>query len=709
MNPIIINCIDIVGPADIEPLLVMATSSSDEPYDKCFILARNLNLVTEIDKEDNTPIRRKLINRLNLPFLGIITYSTQFKRYQVYQVTNEGVSLADDELDTKALASIDLDRLLNKYSSESFLRGGDQYHFTTPSHNHTDAFFRLGDSIKNKDDLDRVAFWLLQVIDHSDYIFIDSWSIAALPLRAMQILGKTTVFDALPAHPARKHGDCRSVICATTPALKSSTNPLLIVSVDSSGSLIRTFREIFSAAYPLKKLTVVSVYSFNGGDEAICKINAEVKRFNFDECELCKKNSKPIEIHASAYYVKSLTDSGITLCKTIASTGKPFFEKYHDHLDSIISFHKGDHFKGRKHYAYYVDYSKLSGIDAFSGALNQKLRSLLTSASLVLTFCDDENLKKEVNSLGAKCIYLKEVESVLEGDTIGAFAASDKVVIYDPVVINGKPFERLNNLIRETPELDQEVRDITFLSGLYRPASGNAEKRLKNCVAYPDRDGVKRSLQHIETLVLPDYNQFDCPWCLEFNSINGSVKKGIKNSGHFYERLTKLSNIQDGLSGKDALFHIDPRTESITLGGGSYLAPEKTGISGVVLAVASSLQLMRSHDDETKRLSPGFPYTQVLGAKNFENYSEGLIRSAIIRNASAIEYGVIQKEETLAVLLPALEDPQQGSLLSEYLIAVICGKLPPFTTLSDSINSQLAELRAQSPKLMALTLAKGYV
>ncbi|MFK0310586.1 hypothetical protein ACIQUF_05015 [Pseudomonas sp. NPDC090233] len=685
----------------------MATSSSDEAYDKCYILAKNLDLVTEIDKEDNAPIRSKLINRLNLPFVGIVSYSTQFKRYQVYQVTNEGAPLVDDEFDTKELSSIDLDRLLNKYSNESFLRGGEQYHFTTPSHNHTDAFFRLGDSIKNKDDLDRVAFWLLQAIDHSDYIFIDSWSIAALPLRAMQILGKTTVFDALPAHPARKHGDCRSVICATTPALKSSNNPLLIVSVDSSGSLIRTFRDIFSAAYPLKKLTVVAVYSFNGGDETICKINADVRRFNFDECELCKKNSKPIEIHASAYYVKSLTDSGITLCKDIASVGKPFFEKYHSSLNDMIRFHKGDHFKGNKHYAYYIDYSILSSTDNFSRALTEKLTSILTPTTLVLTFCDDEKLRDEIGSLGATCIYLPEVESVLDADTVSAFSASDKVLIYDPVVINGKPFERLNNLIRETPELDQNLRDITFLSGLYRPASANSEKKLRNCVAYKDREGVKRSLQHIEILVLPDYNQFDCPWCLEFNSINGSVKKGIKNSGIFYHRLTKLSNVQEGLSGKDALFHIDPRTESITLGGGSYLAPEKTGIAGVVLAVASSLQQMRSHEDETKRLSPGFPYTQVLGARNFINYSEGLIRSAIIRNASAIEYGVIQKEETLEVLLPALDDPQQGSLLSEYLIAVICGKLPPFTTLSENVNAQLAELRAQSPKLMALTSARS--
>lgn len=705
MNPIIVNCIEIVGPADVEPLLAMATRASSDPYDKCYILARNLDLVTEMAKEDNAPIRSKLINRLSLAFVGIVIYSAQFKCYQVYQVSIAGVSISQEDFDPKELAAIDLDRLLNKYSNESFLRGGKQYHFTTPSHNHTDAFFRLGDSIKNKDDLDRVAFWLLKVIDNSDYIFIDSWSIAVLPLRAMQILAKTTVFDALPAHPAKNLGDCRSVICATTPALKASANPLLIVSVNSSGRLIREFQEIFRSAYPSKKLSVVAVYSFNGGDYTMCKIKTEVRRFNFDACELCEENSKPVEIHASAYYVKNLTDKGVILTKKIAQMGADFFKRYHNHLDDIIIFHKGDHFKGNKHYAYYIDYVKISATDVFSNALTAKLSSTLTPASLVLTFFDDQILKQITESIGATYIHLQEVEKLLEAEVINAFSKADKIVIYDSVVIRGKSFEQLNNLIRVTPALNQEVRDITFLSGVYRPSSAESANELRNCVAYEDVSTVKRSLQHIEMLVIPDYNHLDCPWCLELNSIKSSIKAGIKNFGRFHERLSKLSNVQNGLSGSHVLFHIESSTEQILLGGGSYLAPENTGISGVVIAVASSLQQMRTTDDETKRLCPGFPYTQVLGWKNFKNYSEGLIRSALIRNASTIEYGVIQKEKILEVLLPALEDLQQGNLLSEYLIAVICGKLPPFTSLSEAIYDRLDELRIQNPELIALTSA----
>ncbi|CAI8986836.1 hypothetical protein [Pseudomonas serboccidentalis] len=702
MNPIIVNCIDIAGPADVEPLLAMAARSSNDPFDKCYILAMSPDLVIEMGEEDNAPIRNKLINRLNLAFIGIVTYCNQFKRYQVYQVSTEAVNLCEVDFDPKEIAAIDLQRLLNKYSSESFLRGGKLYHFATPSHNHTDAFFRLGDSIKNKDDLDRVAFWLLKSIDHSDYIFIDSWSIAALPLRAMQMLSKTTVFDALPAHPAKKYVDCRSVICATTPALKAATNPLLIVSVDSSGSLINAFKDIFSSVYQSKKISVVAVYSFNGGDHSMCKIDSKVQRFNFDACKLCEEGSRAVEIHPSAYYVKDLTDSGVTLSQNIAQMGGDFFKRYHDHLSDMILFHKGDHFKGNTHYAYYIDYNKISETDIFSQALIGKFTSILTPDSLVLSLCDDVKLNAIVKSIGATYHHLLAVENVRDGEIINAFAKADKVVVYDSVVISGKTFERLNNLIRETPAINKEVRDITFICGLYRPISEKSENKLRSCVAYKEPP-VNRSLQYVEKIVIPDYNQFDCPWCLEFNSINGSIKAGFKKAGRFYDRLSKLSNVKDGLSGSDAMFHIDSSTEGLVLGGGSYLAPAQTSISGVVLAVASSLQQMRTAEDEKLRLSPGFPYTQVLGSNNFRNYSEGLLRSALIRNASAIEFGVLEKEQTLMVLLPALDDPQQGSLLSEYLIAVICGKLPPFTSLSAAINARLDILRAQSPKLMALT------
>jgi hypothetical protein len=703
MNPVIINCTGMVAPADVEPLLLTSTNASDEPYDRCYILATNPLFLHAMGNEENAPIREKLVARLNIDYIGIIYYCKQAKQYQLYTITSEAVALVEEGFDVKRTAHIDLERLLNKHSNESFIRGSTQYHFATPSHNHTNAFFRLGDSIKNRDDLDRVTFWLLKCVDESDYIFIDSWSIAAIPLRALQILSKDTVFDALPAHPAKKIIDCRSVVCAATPELKVSVSPLLLVSVVSSGSLVEKFKEIFQGAYASKKLSIVSVYSFVEQEYSYCCVDRNVVNYHFDNCELCQKGSKAIEIHPSAYYIKDATDSGVKLTRGIAETGYDFFHKYHHHLNDIVSFHKGDISKGNKHYAYYIDYNQISSLAVFAKALAEQLASKLTNNSVVLSLVNDPVVEAEVRSQDAAFYYLNGPESTLEKEVLECVKKSDKVIIYDSVTINGKSFEKLNNFIRENAELSAAITNIIFLAGVYRPTSALAEKALQSSLAYKDAR-VLREYSYIEKLVLPDFGPLDCPWCLELGAIKGSIKPALKGSGRFYERVSRLSNLHDGVRGTDAIFHIDESTEALTLGADSYLAPEKTAICGVVLAVASALQQMRTAEDESKRLAPGFPYTQALGAINFSNYSEGIIRAALIRNASAIEFGVIEKEKTLEILLPALEEINQTSLLSEYIVAVICGKLPPSSALSDAVTVRLQTLTAENPEIMKLAI-----
>jgi hypothetical protein len=703
MNPVIINCTGMMAPADVEPLLLVSTSSSDAPYDRCYILSTSNIFLQAMGDDNNAPIRDKLVARLNLDYVGVIFYCKKQMQYQLHEITSDGVKLTEDKFDIKSTASIDLERLLNKHSNESFVRGNKQYHFATPSHNHTNAFFRLGDSIKNRDDLDRVTFWLLKCVDESDYIFIDSWSIAAIPLRALQILCKDTAFDALPAHPAKKIVDCRSVVCAATPELKLSVSPLLLVSVVSSGSLVEKFKEIFQGAYNLKKLSIVAVYSFVEQEYSYCYVDRNVVNYNFDNCELCQQGSKAIEIHPSAYYVKDATDSGVKLTRLIAESGYGFFQKYHAHLNDIVSFHKGDTSKGNKHYAYYIDYNKISNLAVFAEALAEKLSTALTIDSVVLALVNDPVIESAVGITGATFYYLNSPESALNKEVIESIKNADKVIIYDSVTINGKAFEKLNNLIRENGELSAAIKNIVFLTGIYRPASASAEKAIRSSLAYKDAR-VSREFSYIERLVIPDYGPMECPWCLELGAIKNSIKSALKGSGRFYERVSKLSNLHEGVRGIDAIFHIDKSTENLMLGADSFLAPQETAICGVVLAVASALQQMRTTDDEAKRLAPGFPYTQVLGAINFSNYSEGIIRAALIRNASAIEFGVIEKEKTLGILLPALEDINQASLLSEYIVAVICGKLPPSTSLSDAVNLRLQTLTTENPEIMKLAL-----
>jgi len=701
MNPIIINCIGMIAPADVEPLLASSASPANTPYDKCFLLATSKDFLDAMGSDDNAPIREKLLARLNVQSISIIFYCKILKGYKLYEIQPDKISIVDTNFNTASAASIDLERLLDKHSNDSFIHGGSQYHFATPSHNHTNAFFRLGDSIRNRDDLDRVTFWLLRAIDHSDYVFIDSWSIAAIPLRALQILCKETAFDALPAHPAKKMVDCKHVVCSPTPALKCAQNPLLLVSVVSSGSLVEKFKELFNEAYASKTLTTISVFSFSENDYSLCHVDRKVVNYNFDNCELCEKGSKAIEIHPSAYYVKNPTDSGVSLTPVIAGLGYSFFQKYHTHLNDIVTFHKGDISKGNKHYAYFLDYNQIAKLDCFKDSLKVKLTENITTHSVVLTMVDDPAILSAVAEIGATCWHTPKPESMLDGATFAAIEKADKVVIYDSVTINGNAFTKFNNFFRQDPTLSAAIKDITFLVGIFRPTSSKTSRVLRNSLAYPDVR-VVRNFAYIEHLILPDVGPMECPWCLELGAIKGSIRPSLKSSGNFHKRVSKLSNLTDGIKGIDAIFHVDQSTETLLLGAESVLAPTDTAICGVILAVASALQYMRTNEDDRARLAPGFPYTQVLASSNFKNYSEGLIRSALIRNATAIEFGVVEKEKTLEILIPVLGEQDQASLLSEYIIAVICGKLPPSSEFKDDVNSKLQRLFTESPEVMKL-------
>ncbi|WP_254996826.1 hypothetical protein [Pseudomonas sp. S12(2018)] len=702
MNPVIINCIGMAAPADVEPLLASSATPSDTPYDSCYLLATNKDFLDAMGDDDNAPIRDKLLARLNVDLIAILFYCKKEQAYQVYQIHSDKVTLLDKDFNIDETSSIDLSRLLEKHSSDSFIHGGDQYHFATPSHNHTNAFFRLGDSIRNRDDLDRVTFWLLKHIDLADYVFIDSWSIAAIPLRALQILSKETAFDALPAHPAKKMVDCKSVVCAPTPALKTAQNPLLLVSVVSSGSLVEKFQEIFNEVYPKKTLSTVSVYSFSENNYSLCIANYNVINYNFDDCKFCESGSKAIEIHPSAYYVKDPKDSGISLTPAIARMGYSFFEKYHAHLNDIVTFHKGDTSKGNKHYAYFLDYNQIAKTELFQEALQKDFTENLTPDSVVLSIVDEPAIKLATTARGAVYRHTPKPANMIDADTLTAIKKADKVLIYDTVTISGNSFTRFNNFIRQNPELSDAIKDITFLAGVFRPASSwRTSKLLRNSLGYQDPK-VRRRFDHIEYLVLPDVGPKECPWCLELSSIQGSLKPALKSSGNFYRRVSKLSNLVDGVKGIDAVFHIDHTSETVLLGAESVLAPTDTAICGVILAVASALQQLRTNQNDKARLAPGFPYTQVLDSANFVSYSEGLIRSALIRNAAAIEFGVVEKEKTIEILLKELGDLDQSNMLSEYIIAVICGKLPPSSKLGGNVNIKLQKLISESPEVMKL-------
>mgnify|MGYP001760647878 FL=1 len=469
---------------------------------------------------------------------------------------------------------------------------------------------------------------------------------------------------------------------------------------------MESFTEFFSKAYPEKTLSVTSVYSLFNKEYSLCSLDLGVVNYDYNSCELCHSGSTPIEINPSSYYIRNAKDSGVTLSRTIADAGKSFFVKYQKHLDSLIYFHKGDPAKGNKHFPYYIDYNFLSRTQEFSSQLNLRLTESNANSPIIICLTPDDMLREAAGSHGIPLLVIDDIESLLEPSNLQAIQRSGNILIYDSVVINGDKLIAISNAVREIPALSSAVKCIEFLVGLLRPESEENFKNLKSTIAYSSDNGPPRTLNFIDFIILPDGGRKGCPWCVEREILVRSIKPNFRGEGIFHNRLRALSDLSIGVQGADSIFHIDDSTKNLLLGSDSYLAPKSTSISGAVLAAATGLQKMRTSAIEKNRLSPGFPHAQVLGSKNFRLYSEGLIRAALIRNCAAIELGVLEKESTMKILLRDIEKESQKVLLSEYVVAALCGKFAPISNPSKKLVEQLEQLCGPDERLLSYILEK---
>ncbi|MEH8017468.1 hypothetical protein MN202_09495 [Rheinheimera muenzenbergensis] len=689
MESLVLNCIGNKSPGIVDTLISSQVDTVGKAITNCYLLVTEIDFLNNLKDSEHDIVRQKFISRLCDASLFIIYYCSDENDYIMFDVRGDGVFRIDCE--QKRLVEVrqnDLLRISERHSEQSYLKSTGQYHFATPSHKHTNVFFRLGDSIQNKDELDRIAFWLLQQVESSDFILIDSWSIAALPLRAMQLIGKVIPFEALPAHPAKKKRECYSLLKSNSRLISQSNSPLLIVSVVSSGSLIQNFTNIVKSISFKANFSALAVYSFEEKDYSLCKLAHEVRNYDFNDCEHCKSGSKAIEIHPSAYYIKDMRDAGVCLKKALAEGNRAFFDKYSKNLDDLLFFHKGDPDKNQKHYAYFIDYTKLLSLEQFRQQIETLTKVSIAEKATIVCLRVDYLVEYLKEIKDCNVIELGAPSHIESPENIKILLSSNQIVVYESTVINGEFLTLINTRIRENNSLAGKVSDLLFLTGLFRPSSKSIEQRLNRSLAYKDPK-VIRNFKYIEMVVLPDPKMGECPWCVERNSLKDVLKPSFMKTGILDLRLELLSSLECGIRGSDALFHFNESTKNICLGNESYLAPMGTSIAGVVAAVASGVQLLRENSDEKNRLAPRFPYIQSLSLDNFTNFDEGLIRAAFIRVATSIEFGMIEKEKIIQYLISQMGRDNQELMVSEYFLAMICGKFPANSHLPDEIAQKV--------------------
>ncbi len=423
---------------------------------------------------------------------------------------------ADDEQQALGvLRNVDLHAVVHEAQDACFLTAMATYHFVAPSGQHCEAFFRLGDALRSKSALDRMAFWIAPAVASADAVVVDNWSISAVALRALLLTRHDIPFDCLPSHPAQDRSEAERIIAPLMAHVEKTQGTLLfLVSVTSSGAFAHTVQEIAHSLMSPGRVEIMALYGLAGTPEDVerlCTLEFEPKNYAPEECPACQnQKSRPVPLDPSLYYLKSLPEKAVPL-RLSHFVDRALTDRF-GAIEGAFSVHRDDRF--RTHHAFFVDFAALVAADA---VLAEECRTAVEALrgpawDLIITPTAGTSVLGEMASLMLGVARLAF-------DSPAQLSAADKtrlddarnVLVVDDVLVSGRRIENCVKRLREKPTSPEQV---TILVGLARPPSVQALEGHR--VAWASIKGW--FFKHVHRLCLPDWQVAECPWCEELEA-----------------------------------------------------------------------------------------------------------------------------------------------------------------------------------------------
>ena len=203
-------------------------------------------------------------------------------------------------------------------------------------------------------------------------------------------------------------------------------------------------------------------------------------------------------------------------------------------------------------------------------------------------------------------------------------------------------------------------------------------------------------IKAIETLVIPNWSEDDCPWCQEVRFHRDAFT--TSPSGDQQARSKRLLSLE-GEMGKglsEGLYLRVFECHPWNIAGGSIFAEAGACEASVFLAVASALQVLRTEANESGRpvLGPRrFPWATVVEFEKYlvHTYTESIIRAAFLRATTRDEmvYTNVDREKQKASSARAIlfsDDRAIYNLAGELAFAIADGKFPEFRREEDVLR-----------------------
>lgn len=592
-------------------------------------------------------------------------------------ISANGLSQLDREPVISRVRAADLLQLLKEDGGACALEPHSNYHFVTPSLTHSSLFMRIGDLLRDLKTLDRFAFWLGPYAGNAHAILVDSWSISSPILRTLQINKLDIPFDCLPEHPTHNSIACRRIVEGLISNLPAGGKLVAFVSITGSGRLVNQISAMVEECGAGKiAFECVSIYGFTNTPEAVsCFARVPAgESFVQDSCDFCAKGSIPVHIDPAAYHLKSLREPKVLLSKPHLQPARAFLQRYCDAPGLFLVHH--DDRNDSRHHAFDINMSKLLSHPEFIKRFEDTLKTLATRVDLVVTPNHDPGIRLagEVSRAFGCSIIISDTldRGGMSASEVEQLSIAKKPLIVDDVVNSGSRLNRYIQSIREGRYGTFE--SLTYLVAVARTSTPQDLSALATSLA-AGHDWLG-AFHAVETMMLPSWNEEQCPWCAEFNFLSRIARKFSRPPKWLSERLAKLRNRQFGIIDEPLL--LLPGVSSSVLGDESPVCPGGSSSMVTLFAIASALQAHRSDTDPKKQLLPGFPVGNVLNPNNLKNrYTEGLIRAVFLRLVQRAEWGQLSGVKTRDLLISEVGKANQNVLAGELFFAIGRASLPP--------------------------------
>lgn len=584
----------------------------------------------------------------------------------------------------------------NSYCTISAPQDG---HFVTPSGRHATHFVRGADALNSFNALDRISFWLREVVDENCAgVIVDVAPLMSVTLHSSQLNGINVPFTCLKKNIVGQNNivDAKAILSKFKTRIKPTGNLVILLSLSVSGTTMESIEKCCKDIGFQNNIKTLNIFSFpnsSGTSSSLCELSNELtwhsdetnclfcisehrkKKYPIDPNTLYPTVSTPNPIKLSIKHLDKL-DISITKQEKQIHGVREFYRAY-GKVEGLFKYHYTDKDNpySLRHHAVYLDINNL--IDhsvAFQEEVKRKVAQIIKKRGEIglIVLPKHEAAKKLENVINIAAKY-----TVIESESLCDVSAENKslirqarhiLILDDCCITGGRSLAYLRSIrciYEGVKEEDIKLKHLSFFSTIIRPPKIEI---IGNLI---DGFSKHRWTNHLDTLyqfLLPHWNETQCPWCFERNKLSELSANPFDENNWIQKRIDLLDSQNMNNSPSSTLFSF-PNTKYPDMSASSPMIDTGHNEDVVLFLVSSAIQASR--DNPKYPLGHSLLKSNVFSFDSFTRFSDGLLQAALLRFSKCHEwdesfFSLIMENGIKSVL----QDPED-CILPELLLQLI--------------------------------------